>query len=290
MDSAHLVSALASGAAAAVAVCALCLLALRHPLRTHGHHLLVDEAGLVDVSVKDGARPEAGEARGLVDDGARTEAGEARAPRFFDVLEQRRNFQRATPPKPWRPRLILHLDINETLILSDPAGGDSYVDSLNKIVAKLALVTPATSAVLDGTAWRDDANESDETVLSRWTWLDGTPLNPALRDPALPPSPLAHSTWDVPQGAFILYKVPALKRRFAKSFCLAAGSPGLVYAAHEYAEADAALRWPAGAPTDSPLCMFDDDGTPRHFIIPAVLEAISELARRGSVAFNPSLP
>jgi hypothetical protein len=38
--------------------------------------------------------------------------------------------------------LCLHFDINETILLGDPAGGDSYEDSLNKILAKVAFVKP----------------------------------------------------------------------------------------------------------------------------------------------------
>jgi multidrug efflux pump subunit AcrA (membrane-fusion protein) len=47
-----------------------------------------------------------------------------------------------------------------------------------------------------------------------------------------------------------------------------------------YDEADHKLRWPAGASTATPLCKCDD-GTARHFILPAALTAIAALARRG---------
>lgn len=186
------------------------------------------------------------------------------------------------PPTPRAARLVLHLDVNETLILSDPAGGDSYVDSLNKIVAKLALVRPAGAPGGAGAreAWVNDASDTDAEVLARWAWLDGTPLDPALRDPAAPPPPLAQSTWDVPLGAVRFYAVPALRRRFARAFCTAAGSPGRIYA-QTFDEAARKLRWPASARTDTPLCRVDDGGAARHFLLPAALVAIAALARRG---------
>ena len=37
-------------------------------------------------------------------------------------------------------KLILHFDINQTLILEDKAGGDSFEDALNLIVCKSAFV------------------------------------------------------------------------------------------------------------------------------------------------------
>ncbi len=37
-------------------------------------------------------------------------------------------------------RLVLHFDVNETIMVGDPAGGDSFEESLNKIVSKSAIV------------------------------------------------------------------------------------------------------------------------------------------------------
>jgi len=37
-------------------------------------------------------------------------------------------------------KLVLHFDVNETIILSDIAGGDTFSDSLNKVLAKNAFV------------------------------------------------------------------------------------------------------------------------------------------------------
>jgi hypothetical protein len=177
------------------------------------------------------------------------------------------------------PRLELHIDLNETLILSDPAGGDTYTDSLNKIVAKLALVRPADGCVAAADE-PDDPTESDAAVLARWVWLDGTPLDPARRAADGAPPPLATSLFDLPAGGRTFYSVPALKARFARRFCIGTGSPGLAYAPL-YARADAATRWPAGAAVHASLCDTSEEGVPRQLLLPAVLHALAELARRG---------
>jgi hypothetical protein len=38
------------------------------------------------------------------------------------------------------PKLVLHFDVNETILLVDEAGGDTFEDCLNKIICKTALV------------------------------------------------------------------------------------------------------------------------------------------------------
>ena len=35
------------------------------------------------------------------------------------------------------PRLVLHFDVNETILLGDVAGGDSFEDGINKCIANL---------------------------------------------------------------------------------------------------------------------------------------------------------
>ena len=46
----------------------------------------------------------------------------------------RRRRRRATP------KLVLHFDVNETIMVGDPAGGDTFEDCLNKMIAKNAFV------------------------------------------------------------------------------------------------------------------------------------------------------
>ena len=38
------------------------------------------------------------------------------------------------------PKLVLHFDVNETLMVGDPAGGDSFGESLNKVICKSAFL------------------------------------------------------------------------------------------------------------------------------------------------------
>ena len=69
------------------------------------------------------------------------------------------------------PLLCLHYDINETILLGDPAGGDTYAESLHKILAKVAYVRPSSNGGRFGA----------------WEWHDGTPLDPSERAPSMPP-------------------------------------------------------------------------------------------------------
>ena len=39
-------------------------------------------------------------------------------------------------------KLILHFDVNETIMIGDPAGGDTFEDCLNKMIAKNAFIRP----------------------------------------------------------------------------------------------------------------------------------------------------
>ena len=69
-----------------------------------------------------------------------------------------------------KPRLCLNFDVNETIMIGDPAGGDTFEESLNKILAKIAFVKPVPPDEQDATAqWPE------------WVWHDGSPLDPALK-------------------------------------------------------------------------------------------------------------
>ena len=37
------------------------------------------------------------------------------------------------------PRLVLHFDVNETILLGDVAGGDSFEDAINKLAREVGL-------------------------------------------------------------------------------------------------------------------------------------------------------
>ncbi len=156
------------------------------------------------------------------------------------------------------PRLVLHFDINETIMLGDPAGGDSYEDTLHKVLAKVAFVRPNPAAGTAGGRW------------SEYVWHDGTPLDPLYREAGTQPPPLLFD-WEPPEDATPFYKVRALKQPFAKCFA-APGSPGVIYAA-ELERLRDALRWPEGTPADPRL------STGGYYtFLPAFFHTLSELA------------
>lgn len=119
-------------------------------------------------------------------------------------------------------------------MVGDPAGNDSFEDSLNKIIAKNVLVLERTQAEADR------LNALGYTH-SKWSWADGSALDPKQRtaesmaesgaddtaEPggpaadagpsdgagakaARPPPPL-HTGWEDPPGSVTLYKVDELK-------------------------------------------------------------------------------
>ena len=161
------------------------------------------------------------------------------------------------------PVLTLHFDVNETVMVGDPAGGDTYEQSLNKILAKSAFVRRVASP------------PAGARLLERYVWHDGTPLDPAQRSLAAPPPPLLpECTFEEPEGCLAFYKVKELKLPWAKTFA-EDGSPGVIYRA-ELERLRDALAWPADAPVDPRLC---EDG--HHVLLPAFFRTLSELWQRG---------
>ena len=69
------------------------------------------------------------------------------------------------------PRLVLHFDVNETIMVADPAGGDSFEDVLNKMLAKTTFVR------------RKDGGAVDAAALGDLEWRDGVPLDDDGGDP-----------------------------------------------------------------------------------------------------------
>ena len=76
-----------------------------------------------------------------------------------------------------KPRLVLHFDVNETIMVADPAGGDSFEDVLNKMLAKTAFVRRKDGASLHD-EWKDGAAAPDELE-----WRDGVSLHDDRGDP-----------------------------------------------------------------------------------------------------------
>jgi hypothetical protein len=112
-----------------------------------------------------------------------------------------------------KPRLILHFDINETILIGDDAGGDTVDDCLNKIIAKSAFVK-IPSDVTSCKSTRD---------ILPVQWWDGkyirdesTPKEQrSTRTPSPPP---LYTGWKWPNHTCPYYRT-SLKKR-AKQFTL----------------------------------------------------------------------
>jgi hypothetical protein len=148
-------------------------------------------------------------------------------------------------------KLILHFDVNETIMLGDRANGDTLEDSLNKIVCKSAYVRGCEGGVPT-------------------QWYDGSCIDGNMRPPPL------LTGCDVP-GVVEYYRAGRDAAVYRKEFT-EKGMPGEAYR-YEYNAMEAALRWPSGrrdAPPDRRLCC------DKHFVlIPAFFHTISTLAREG---------
>ena len=176
------------------------------------------------------------------------------------------------------PPLCLHFDVNETIMLGDPAGGDTYEESLHKIMAKVAFVRPVPQKSRGKGKW------------AAWAWHDGSPLDPALRDASAPLPPLLPQQFEDPPGCDRFYNVPELKDAYAKCFA-SEGSPGIIYKA-ELERMREMMRWPDGVTRDPRLCSPDGYYTflPAFFYTLAALKASG---RRFSVVvrtFGSDLP
>jgi hypothetical protein len=154
-----------------------------------------------------------------------------------------------------KPKLILHFDVNETIMLGDPAGGDTLVDSLNKIVCKNAYVLGS------------DGNPSNSLPTY---WYDGSHINSN-------PPPL-FTGWSIPQGAVAYYRAGRAVDPYKKTFT-ENGAPGEAYR-FAYNDMKAALLWPTGKDSTSPDNRLCHDGV-HHFLIPAFFHTISTLAQQG---------
>ena len=102
-------------------------------------------------------------------------------------------------------KLVVHFDINETVLIGDDAGGDTREDSLNKILAKSAFVKIPTGSLEMGKSMDD----SDTIVPIHW-W-DGSLIGES--DNNVPP---LYTGWDWPQGCCPYYRTAfkKLSKRF----------------------------------------------------------------------------
>ena len=108
--------------------------------------------------------------------------------------------------------LVVHFDINETILLGDDAGGDTREDALNKMLAKSAFVQMPSHTV-DATK-EDDAAETcyestSELVPTRW-W-NGELIDTTATNSCFSPPPL-YTKWHWPKGCCPYYRTSYKKR------------------------------------------------------------------------------
>jgi hypothetical protein len=130
-----------------------------------------------------------------------------------DDEEESRNTGSTTPPKrrhPPQTRLVLHFDINETILLGDDAGGDTRQDSIEKMIAKSAFVRMT------------DTGDRDNDVSASWDytqgmepthWWDGQKIG---HEETIPP---LYTGWDWPVNCCPYYRTAY--KKYSKSFVTA---------------------------------------------------------------------
>jgi len=154
------------------------------------------------------------------------------------------------------PRLCLHFDVNETIMVGDPAGGDTFEQSLCKCIAKSSFVRK-----------RADGIPTE--------WHDGSPIDPAKRDAPAPP---LLCPWDPPEGC-ISFARTKLNKRHIKTF-VDHGSPGVIYRPL-FDQMREVLICPEGTPKDARL--LHEDGE-HMLLLPAFCQILQALGPSGSLA------
>lgn len=111
--------------------------------------------------------------------------------------------------KKFPTRLVLHLDINETILLGDDAGGDSTSDSIQKMLAKSAFCQIPTSSSSDDNKRRkldwDSTQELEPTH-----WWDGQKIG---HESSMPP---LYTGWEWPPNACPYYRTKW--KKYSKEF------------------------------------------------------------------------
>jgi hypothetical protein len=124
-----------------------------------------------------------------------------------------------------RRLLVLHLDVNRTLIQVDPAGGKTLDDVLNANVAARVL----GQVNLAARTWTPTAG-ADPSVLSPTLESDQSYYDAFVDDVAYPKPPEMDTL--PPAQADALWKEVSAKRREMKHAFTAQGSPGAAYKSH----------------------------------------------------------
>lgn len=127
-----------------------------------------------------------------------------------DIVRSLQDSDKALPSSTFKNRnyktkLVVHFDINETILVGDDAGGDTRDDCLNKILAKSAFVR-----IPDGSS--DKYEEAKPTH-----WWDGTPLN---QDGTTAP-PALYTGWDWPPNCVPYYRTAF--KKLSSTFTLGHG-------------------------------------------------------------------
>lgn len=141
-------------------------------------------------------------------------------------------------------KLILHFDVNETIMLGDPAGGDTFEESINKCICKNAYIKKK-----NGMAEGVGNHQWDG-----YTWHDGSPFNVQQRDlenHPLPPPLITSFDMGGDPDNICVYKTSDLKALYAKSFT-EGDSPGIIYR-DLYEQIEKAMRIPEGFDIDPRL-------------------------------------
>lgn len=91
-------------------------------------------------------------------------------------------------------RLVLHLDINETILLGDDAGGDSRHDTVQKMIAKSAFCQLPDTDKKKSNTW-EDTQQAEPT-----RWWDGQEMGQETSRPPL------YTGWTWPPGCCPYYR------------------------------------------------------------------------------------
>ncbi|CAK8986383.1 unnamed protein product [Durusdinium trenchii] len=147
-------------------------------------------------------------------------------------------------------KLVLHFDVNETIMVGDPASGVDFESSLNHILAKVAFL---------------DKDNKD-------FWHDGTPLDLAKRkDGEIPP---LLTNFDAETGPVLkCYEANRKNALWPPSKFTDPGLPGEIYRPL-FEELKQQLQWKA-----SKNEVFAPDG--HHFLLPAFFHTLAELEKQG---------
>mmetsp|Transcript_17076 Transcript_17076/g.25862 ORF Transcript_17076/g.25862 Transcript_17076/m.25862 type:complete len:375 (-) Transcript_17076:849-1973(-) len=125
------------------------------------------------------------------------------------VKQKQKKKRDSSKAKSFKTCLVVHFDINETVLVGDDAGGDTREDSLNKILAKSAFVRiPSNKKVVWGKTMEQDSDPIEPSQ-----WWDGRAIGEE-QDEKVPPA--LYTGWNWPPGCCPYYRT-AFKKR-AKRF------------------------------------------------------------------------